>query len=294
MISIFAKRAFLNINAGQEFEYKGQAPKRGHLLRVSSMIRADQIADQIGAKLNPTDGYQDDVCIYVKPHIPKGVMEFKFEGKKSYVDVIDGWGLLPLLTKYPEVTAIACSQQDYEILSKNIPNQVVLIPQHHCNFDREKRTRVGVKTVGVIGTEGAFPLLPKQLEEELEKRGIKLLTYSKFFTRQDIIDFYKQIDIQIVWRPYRMRLSNPLKIVNASSFGIPTIAFEESVFKEVEGCYIPVRDLEGFLNWLDKLRTDHILYSIYSDTCLQKAESYHIENVGKLYKELERRIQCEL
>ena len=57
---------------------------------------------------------------------------------------------------------------------------------------------------------------------EMEKRGLIFLTSTKFHDRQEVANFYQQIDIQVIWRPSRARarLKNPLKIVNAASFGI--------------------------------------------------------------------------
>jgi hypothetical protein len=223
--------------------------------------------------------------IFVKPHVKPG-SDFIFpRDVRNYIDIVDGWGLVSLLEQHPEVGVIACSKQDYNKLAF-LPNKRFFIPQHHCNYKREKRIREEIKTVGVIGTEDAFDHLPKGLEESLDDRNIKLLKYSKFFSRQDIIDFYKQIDIQIVWRPYRMKLSNPLKIVNASSFGIPTVAYEESVFEEMEGCYIPVKRLDDLLSTIDALKVTTDLYSTMSDICLEKAENYHISKVAALYKTL--------
>src|SRR3990167_9546474 len=241
-ISIFAKPAFLNINPSQPFRERNKPP-RGQLMRVSSMIRGDQIAEYIGAKLNPTSGYENDVCIYVKPMVRKGD-DFKFEGKKAYLDIIDGANLAQVAHRHPEVGVITCSQADYELMSKYLPNnKIVLIPQFHCNFERIKRIRTQIKTVGVIGTRGAFPFLPEGLKEALAERGIELIEFSRFFSRQDVIDFYMKIDVQIVWRPYEKILSNPLKIVNAMSFGIPTITLDEKAFKEIVPCYIPVDNL---------------------------------------------------
>jgi hypothetical protein len=290
MISIFYKPTFININPHEPFSKRTKPiPKgRGHLLRVSSMIRADQIAEQIGARLNPESGYENDVCVYVKPMVRKGE-DFKFEGH-AYLDIIDGWDLIPLMQKHPEVGIITCSKADFDLVSKTVKNKVVLIPQHHCNYNREIRTRNGVNTVGVIGTAGAFPFLPPTLEEELAKRGMELIKFSRFFSRQDIIDFYMKIDVQIVWRSYmrsgKIHLSNPLKLVNASSFGIPTIALDEPAFKEMEDCYIPVDTLEEFLANLEKLRSDPFLYDTYRKRCLIKSEEYHIEKIGELYKKL--------
>lgn len=286
-ISIFAKQAFLNVNPSQTYIHNGEKPKRGHLMRVSSMIRGDQIADRIGARYNPTEGYQDDVCIYVKPHLKKNNMDFHFEGKKAYIDIVDGHNLGHLMKRYPEVGVIVCSKADYDTMKAELTNEIVLIPQHHCNFDRIVREREGITRIGMIGEENAFEWLPAGLERELKERGIELVKFSKFFTRADIIDFYMGIDIQIVWRPYKKVLSNPLKIVNASSFGIPTVALDEKAFWEMKGCYIPVDNMESLLFAIDRLK-EPWLYWTYSTACLAKSEEYHIDNIGELYKNLDK------
>ena len=289
MISIFAKPTFLNINPSQPFaDRKKPIPKdRGHLMRVSSMIRADQIAEQIGYKLNPTEGYENDVCIYVKPMVRKGD-DFPFRGRKIYLDIVDGHNLGELAKKYPDVGVIVCSEADREVMSSAIPNEIVLIPQHHCNYDRIQRKSKEVKVVGMIGTKTAVNFLPKNFEKELEKRGVKLLFFSRFFSRQDIIDFYMKIDVQVIWRPYKKILSNPLKMVNASSFGIPTIALDEEAFKEFDGCYLPVHDMEGFMAHLEALKDTPSLYRYYSKKCLEKSENYHIEKIGQLFNNLDK------
>ncbi len=283
-ISIFAKPPFLNTNPGQPYKF-GTPIRHGHLMRVSSLIRGIQMSEQLGCKLNPTEGYKNDVCIYVKPHIPPGY-DFKFEGK-PYMDIIDGWGLGPLMVKHPEVPVIVISQFDYEVLSKILPNKIILIPQHHVNFEREVRNKDAVVNVGVVGTKGAFPFLPKELEDGLAERGMKLVEFSKFDTRRGIQDFYKDLFVQIVWRPYRKRLANPLKLVNGASFGVPTIALEEESFKELNGYYLPAHNLAEFFMQLDHLRKDPHLYEDYSSRCIAKAEEYHIENIAKLYRKLE-------
>lgn len=287
-ISIFAKRAFLNTSPNTEFESKEKNYHgKGHLQRVSSMIRGDQIAEKIGAKFNPIHGFDKDVCIYVKPHIPKGKLDFDFKGR-PFIDIIDGWSLIPILNENPQVGVIVCSKQDQETLSKVLSNKVIFIPQHHCNFENyiEKRDPgTKIKRIGVIGEAKAFPMIPEEIKDGIKKRGIEFLEYSKFFSREDIVNFYKQIDIQLVWRPYRMRLSNPLKIVNASSFGVPTIAYDESVFKEVGGCYIPVHNTEDFFKALETLE-NNVIYVVLSQACLEKAKEYHIDEIAKKYLKL--------
>ena len=81
-------------------------------------------------------------------------------------------------------------------------------------------------------------------------------------------------------------MSNPLKLVNASSFGIPTIALDEPAFKEMDGCYIPVHSINEFMNQLDNLRSSPFLYQEYSNKAVKKAEEYHIENIANLYTNL--------
>jgi len=289
LISIFSKPAFLNINPGQPFKERTKPVKGGQLMRVSSMIRGDQIAEAIGARLNPPQGYENDVCIYVKPRVQKGD-DFNFEGRKNYLDIIDGHNLGQLALKHPEVDVIVCSQVDYETMSKVIPNKIILIPQHHCNFERQKRIRTKLTQVGVIGSRGAFPHLPDGLRKALAERGMELVEYSQFYTRQDIIDFYMSIDLQIVWRPYKKLLSNPLKIVNASSFGVPTIALDEPAFKEVEDCYVRIKSFDEFLVKLDKIRLNRNQYEFtgFFQRMIEKAEEYHIDNIAKLYKELDQ------
>ncbi len=187
--SFFGKRAFLNTNHEQEFE-PSYPVRRGHLLRVSSMIRIDQIAERLGARVNPESGYDDDVCIYVKPNVPYGRHDFDYTfPKRAYLDIIDGYRLGQFAAKHPQMGVIACSQQDAEILRTSIPNRVVLIPQHHCNFERATRACTGVARVGCIGLRGAFDYLPLELEQALADRGITLELCSRFCTRQDVVDF---------------------------------------------------------------------------------------------------------
>ena len=261
-----------------------------HWARVSTLIRAVQIADRLGAKLNPTQGFNNDVCIYVKPPYKRG-NDFLFEGKKAYLDVVDELTFCDLLRKHPEVGVLSLSDWNFRILKKILPNnKVVNIPQQHCNFERLKRVRREITTVGIIGAPNAFGYLPQGLKEALAQRGMELMEFSNFTTRQDVVNFYMGIDIQVVWRPYynyrRDILVNPLKIVNASSFGIPTIAYSEPVFGEMEGCYIPVHTLDEFLTNLNNLKSHPDLYDKYSKRCLEKAQEYHIEKIAQLYKNL--------
>lgn len=265
-----------------------------HLQRVSTIIRGEQMAAFMqNARLNPPSGYENDICIYVKPHV-KTDQDFKFEGH-PYLDILDGFDLIHLLRKYEDVPVIVFSDLDAITMAQYVKNRVVVIPHHHVNFERDVRNRTGITRIGIIGSKDAFTHIPETIKKGLAERKIELAEHDIFYPRTSVTHFYKKIDAQIVWRPYMKKayasnpyktLANPFKIVNTSSFGIPTIALDEPPFKEMEGCYLPVTNEEEFFKALDNLREDEGLYKSIADTCLKKAERYHIENIAKLYQEL--------
>lgn len=261
------------------------AASHGYMKRVSSIIRADQIADRIGAKVNPESGYEDDVCIYVKPHI-RDHAGYKFAGQRSYLDIIDGWKLIGSLRAQSKLVCIACSKKDKETLERETSSKIIFIPQHHCNFDRETKEHGDIKKIGLIGTASAGSFVPEELKQGIKDRGLELVEFAGFTDRLDIVDFYKNIDLQLVWRPYKKWLANPLKIVNAASFGVPTIALDEPHFAEVEGCYVPVKDIDGFFQNLEAIRSSSGMYEKIMQTCLLKAEDYHIDKIAEMYKAL--------
>jgi hypothetical protein len=266
MISFFAKNAFL--------------ARDRHLLRGSSVIRGQQMAEYLGAKYNPTEGYEDDICIYIKPEL--GTV---FKGT-PYVDIVDDYAFVRWLKKHPDLPVIACSKANYDYLMKVLKNRVVLIPQHHCNYDRFVRDRKTITTVGTIGTPRTVDEAPEELQQGLKDLGLKLKTDSKFRTREDVVAFYKTIDIQIIWRWPKIRMKNPLKIINAASFGIPTVAYDEEAFKEVEECYVQATDIKGILNGVSLLQDTPEVYQWFSQRCIGKAEEYHISKIADLYKKL--------
>jgi hypothetical protein len=145
-----------------------------HLQRVSTIIRGEQIAAYMqNARLNPTKGYENDICIYVKPHVKHG-SDFNFEGR-AYLDILDGYDLWRLLKKRPEIPVIVFSELDVETMGSLVKNKIVLIPHHHVNFERIKRDRRDIKKIGVIGSYGAFQFIPQEIRKGLEKRGHRII-----------------------------------------------------------------------------------------------------------------------
>lgn len=275
-ISIFAK---------PPFEIK-------HLMRVSSIIRGEQLAAYMqNARLNPSGGYEDDICIYVKPNIRAG-NDYHFE-KHSWIDIHDAPQLTGTLNKYPDVGCITISDDCTRILKKQIKNRIVTIPHHHMNLENVTRDENrGINIVGVTGSPSAFQFIPDEIRKGLAERNISLVEWSHFYPRTSVCKFHSKIDIQLIWRPQKKGLSSPLKITNAGSFGVPTIALttEEPSFEEVAGCYIGVSTPEEWLSELDTLRADDGTttdrYKELAKTNLETMRKYHIDNNIKLFEQL--------
>lgn len=257
-----------------------------HLQRVSSIVRGEQIAAYMGnARLNPPDGSPNDVYVFVKPNIKPG-SDFDFP-KNSYIDIHDGWDLIHTLKRYPEVGVIAYGDLAEEVLSKELTNKIVKIPHHHVNFERTRRNRDKIVKIGTTGSPAAWDYIPDVIKEGIKARGLKLELYSNFYPRMSVSRFHESVDVFIHWRDWHDRqLSCPFKIINAASFGVPTIALDEPSFKEVEGTYIGVKTAEEWLEKLDFLIESTGDYSFLAENGIKVAEKYHIDNISKLYEQL--------
>lgn len=251
----------------------------------AGIIRGEQIAKRLGANLNATGSVKvNDVCIYVKREPPKDYPP------KTYIDVVEDSAGLRWAYKHPEIGIIASSRSIYNILRGKFSN-IHFIPQHHCNFDKEVRTRKDVKVAGIIGNKMAFQYNLPQLKDRLKGVGIELKTLIKkrFTSRQEVVDFYKEIDIQLIWRPNSDGvLRNPLKLANACSFGIPTVAYPEVNFRAEFGSrFISAYNIDDMITGIMRLKKFTFLYKSFALQGLEKAEEYHIDSICKLYKALD-------
>lgn len=247
----------------------------------SSIIRGEQISQYLGAKLNPVEGYENDICIYVKPHIT-----IKF-AKHSYIDVMDVTHTSILNFTKLNIPLILSSKLAYEVYSKAFKkNKFVFIPQHHCNYERVRRDRPKVTTVGIIGYHASFVHPMENVRKRLQEIGMELLFENHVLNRTNAVNAYKRIDIQITWAESTWITKNAMKLYNAASFGIPTVANKQQIYKEFEGYYIPVNTLDEMIKEIVKLKEDKDYYTQFSEFIIPKAEEYHIANIAKLYKQL--------
>ena len=100
------------------------------------------------------------------------------------------------------------------------------------------------------------------------------------------MNLYKSIDLFVIGfldcnRPHIV----PTKIVNAASFGIPTIAKPILGYKELKGYYVPANNIEELLAEAKKFK-DLKYYHHWAKKVLAMAEKYHIEKIAKLYRKL--------
>jgi len=262
-------------------------------------VRGIQVAEYLGAKRNPESGYEDDICIYVKIIPPENFP------KHSYLDVVDSARAIDFLKNHPSMGVIAISRVAQEYLMKVLKrNDVIFIPHHHCNYERFVRLDREVKTVGIIGSKTAFQYPVDKFRKELAKIGLDLLydeDHWKHYnndsneegkdSREKVVRFYKKIDVQVVYRPEWIStyepLRSPLKLENAGSFSIPTVAYPEpSYMDEWKECFIPNVAITGLLKSVERLKIDPLFYRNMADISKRKAEEYHIKNVSKLYLNL--------
>lgn len=264
--------------------FKGQSSR----FLGSMAIRADQIAERLGAKVDPKEGFENDVCIYIK-HTPAEIIS-----EKTYIDIIDFHPqLIAWMKENPSAKVISVSNMAKEYLANELKrDDIIFLPQHHCNYLRETRQDKEVKVAGIIGSRRACEYDIERLREEIEEIGMELLCNYYPKSRESVVDFYKNIDIQIAYRPIRAskikgRLFSSLKIANACSFGIPTVAFPEAVFiDEFDCCFIPASSPSELISGIKRLKENRQLYEELSVTGKQESEKYHIDHIKELYEKL--------
>jgi hypothetical protein len=269
--------------------WERDARKNGHtnekyMHRLSTRIRGEEIVEYIGGKFNPKDRQKEETYIFVKPRNLTNVQD------GDYVDLLDDIKLIPLLKERPKINIIAMSDIHFEYLKKELPNKIILIPHHHINFGQEKRTRNKSLVGGIIGSPSKmiYEIVDK-IRISLAKVGIEFTICFNAKTRQEMISYYKSIDFLVNWyldiytRDCFYR--HPTKIINAASFGIPTLAQPILGYREVEGFYIPIETIDDIVTEAEKLK-DMEYYTRWSAKLIKEAEKYHISNIAKLYQNL--------
>jgi len=259
---------------------------------ASGEIRGMQMAHAVGGVVEPPKFYSDDVLVCIKRLPPPDLVSYV---KCVYVDVNDCYGLIPYLKGRLDVTPVAASRVGHKYLQEQLGrNNVLMIPGHHCNFERDVRVTGKVKTAGFIGYPENLQLGIDELHKALDEIGIAFVAKVDAKSREDVCNFYKSIDIQICFRKKSEtnpapELRDPLKLINAGSFGIPTVAYPEpSYADEFNGCFVPVRSLSEVIEVCKWLSTVGAIPD-YNDISMRarcRAEHYHIEHISPMFRRL--------
>lgn len=278
MISFFASESYI----GRSYS---RHQKELVTRNVSSRIRAEEMSEYLGAKLNPKEGFENDICIHVKPR------DFSKVRDGDWVDILDGVDLVSKIKARPKVKAIAASRCSFEYFKKLLPNELVLIPSHHVNIDRVRRERTEASIGGFTGvpSPAGFELY-RDIAERVKKVGFDFKTCWDYKTRQDAVDFYKSIDLFIYaeWIGGDSPFKIPTKMMNAGSFGVPAISISPTDLQgneEIKGYFVRVNSLEELLPAVERFK-DPAYYGEWVDKVLTKSEEYHISRIAELYRKL--------
>lgn len=254
----------------------------------STDIRGHQIADRLeNAVVDPGNVFPDDIYIFIKSYPEAELIDYL---GKCYVDVVDN---IPAAKNCsPDVGVIAIGKTAHGYISKLLDrDDVLLIPEHHCNFDREVRESRDVLRVGYCGIEDCFHLNVKDVTEALANIGMEFVCNFKVKDRMCVVDFYMSIDIHLTFREDAKMsapsLKNPLKLANAGSFNIPTVGFpEQNYIDEWDGCFAKVRSLDEVVRAVKVLKESEAAYENLAGLGFEKAKEYHIDKIIPLYEEL--------
>ncbi len=257
----------------------------------SEYTRGYQLADVLGCEVDEPLKTVNETVIAVKTYFPDSE-----HLTNLYFDLIDDPNTINIANRYPNACIIAITDIMKNYLEDRISNKIVTIPEHTCNFENRIRIRDEVKVVGYVGSTQCLNIKPSVLRNILGDNGFefKMLVCETAdnATRKEVADFYMGIDIQIAFRLPGLAVRppvyrNPLKIFNAGSFKIPTVAYPELSYSMCAGTYfLEAIDLDSIVNKCRMLRDDSVLYNFYSDRVYEWSKQFDIVKIAKMYAQL--------
>lgn len=264
--------------------------------QLSGRIRR-QVADVIGARCNPQGAdVSQDVCIGVKMS-PSLIRHDKLIRRDQmgdyYLDFIDHHTCLDWLGHWPETKVIVCSRSGEAWLREQIGSPLTFIPQHHCNVERQLRPLD--RPVKVVGYVGVKPVdtdsWPGRIDAAVRKMGLEMRWFTDYEDRADVVAAYQQIDIQFGWREGMveklLHLKNPMKVISAGSYGIPTVAKREPAYElETKDEYLGCESIDEAADAIFQLANDPLLYRQYAEMLPPWAEPYHLTHVAEQFRRL--------
>lgn len=259
---------------------------KNYPVRLSSRIRGEEIAEYLGETYT-LDGTYDKggIRIHLKPRHLRRVKD------GDYVDIIDDFTLIPKLKERPKIKVISYNKPHFKYLKQLLKNELILIPHPHINFENKKRTKNHTIIGGMVGKSApeSYKIF-NPIQEALKKAGIEFKECFSYKSRKEMLEFYDQIDFQVIYYdPIRTNHEKyyiyPGKIINAASFGIPTIAQDIIGHSEMKDYYIKATTYDDIVREALKLKNNNY-YNKWSKKLTKKAKEYHISKIVKLYKQL--------
>jgi hypothetical protein len=272
------------MNESKVFHFHGP-----HLSMTSGsvQIRGNQIASYFEGSTVDNLSYSDGTNIYIK------VIPCNFIPDNCYCDIVDNSKLLNWISESPQVKVIVISKLGFNYVKKYIRStRIKLIPQHHCNKENFIRPDRPIKVVGFVGSEVSCQISFQLLERGFSNVGLDFIWLLPPFILDQVVEFYRKIDIQIVYRIWdiedkNINLKDGLKLFNAGSFGIPTVSTSEPGYnEEFKGIYLEVKSLRELIEKCILLKRNRNFYQELSRKVLSKSKSHHIDRIIPLYKEL--------
>lgn len=268
----------------------------------SAEVRGNQVAEHLGERVfdelsGSSDGFSvkvDETVIFVKC-VPDNLAVLN-DMSNVYFDIVDSDVPLQYIQQFPHVKVIVMSSMGKRYVNARVENPVTVIPQHHCNFENTVRCREDVSVVGYVGSKLCLDLNVEYLRDRLAAINMEFKTLfveDKSTTREDVCEFYKNIDIQLVFRRPRClngmppELKDTLKIANAGSFKIPTVGYPELTYAEnAGGLFLAVTDVKSIPAVCETLKSNRDMYNLYATKVHQWSQQFDISYVGLLYKRL--------
>jgi hypothetical protein len=266
-----------------------------HAEYASSMIRGKQIAERLECPLNE----QFDISnppkhiVFVKTApMTEDLKRLLDTNATIWFDCVDSDQALELGVLSDRIKFIAIGETAKRYMQARVMNEVVVIPEHHCNLERcqRKLRPFNTYTFGFIGYKENFCLDIDWVRSELKKINCRFLAgfMTKESTRADVVDFYLQLDAQVVFRVPRIvpnmppEMKNPLKVINAASFGLATVGYPECSYDEFP-LHFAATTPEDLVIQCERLSKTS---PFYKTELLQKAEEYHLDNIIPIYEEV--------
>lgn len=268
---------------------------------VSAHVRGEQMAEYLGVPYNPSTPIDGATVICVREvHVGRSVID---RAKYWYYDPGDDVQLFEAaarcLNSY-SMGLIAPTNRAVALYG-DTNHEVVVIPDFHCNFESVVRpVDRDVKTVGYVGSAVGFDYNFGIVHWKLNDAGfdfkICVVDAPEDNNRKRVCDFIESCDIMITHRKHVQGWRWPdvlmpqLKLINAGAFKVPIVSYPLPAYTYLglNGCFLPVDGVEGIVKGCVALRDNSNLYKTIVERAYEHAKDYHISEIAKLYRAIDR------